>query len=65
MDALELLEKRIKETRQPREKAVLDGQCKDHAEYKYATGVLWAFDVVEQEIAAIQRNIQEFDEDDE
>lgn len=64
MDMAQALHKAITDLVQHRSETLISGQIKDFAEYQRLVGVVEGLRLAERELLELQRNQQEYDEDD-
>lgn len=64
MDMAQVLHKAITDLVQHRSETLISGQIKDFAEYQRLVGVVEGLRLAERELLELQRNQQEYDEDD-
>lgn len=64
MDLAQALQKNINDLVQHRTETLITGQSKDFAEYQRLVGVVEGLRLAERELLELQRNQQEYDEDD-
>lgn len=59
---IEILLERLKEMREPRAARLVQGACRDYAEYNRVVGVLEGIGLCERELLEFQRNYEEADD---
>lgn len=56
---LAALQKTIRQESSNKSKAVASGNCKDIEEYRYRTGVIRGMDLIEDELIALNKRMEE------